>query len=387
MGTSGTGTGGTDGGGKQAAPPPGGGSARRDRSVFGDFRPHELPRSIKTDVRSIYRFYLDEERRAEIEQMRAPKRVLALPLWLLRSLLLKLTPQRRTLLILALIVAFIGRFRFNFQEVVVSFDGSPWAFLMVLFVLALELKDKLLAKDEIAVARQVQLAILPSSDPPWPGYALWSHTRPANDVGGDLIDYIEEPSPGALGVALGDVAGKGLGAALLMAKLQASLRATAPGAPDLGALGDRLNGILCRDGLDNRFATLFYLEAPADGGTVRFLNAGHNPPLVVRTGSVELVEQASRPLGMFRDSTYAEGRLELNPGDLLVVYSDGLVEARDLTDREFGLDRLKTLVTSLRDRPPAEAGRVILEEVDRFLGDDKPQDDLSLILIQRSPAA
>ena len=366
---------------------PDAGAARRGRSVFGDFRPHELPRSIRTDVRAIYRFYLDEERRAEIEKMRAPKRVLALPLWLLRSLLLKLTPQRRTLLILALIVAFIGRFRFNFQEVVVSFDGSPWAFLMVLFVLALELKDKLLAKDEIAVARQVQLAILPSSDPAWPGYALWSHTRPANDVGGDLIDYIEEPSPRTLGVALGDVAGKGLGAALLMAKLQASLRATAPGAPDLGALGDRLNGILCRDGLDNRFATLFYLEAPAGDGAVRFLNAGHNPPLVVRSASVELVEQSFRPLGMFPDSTYAEGRLELLPGDLLVVYSDGLVEARDLADREFGLDRLKTLVTSLRDRPPAEAGRVILEEVDRFLGDDKPQDDLSLILIQRSPVA
>ncbi|HYV20379.1 MAG TPA: PP2C family protein-serine/threonine phosphatase [Verrucomicrobiae bacterium] len=387
MGTSGTETGRTDGGARQDAPPAGGGSARRGRSVFGDFRPHELPRSIKTDVRSLYRFYLDEERRAEIEKMRAPKRVLALPLWLLRSLLLKLTPQRRTLLILALIVAFIGRFRFNFQEVVVSFDGSPWAFLMVLFVLALELKDKLLARDEIAVARQVQLAILPSSDPPWPGYALWSHTRPANDVGGDLIDYIEEPSPRTLGVALGDVAGKGLGAALLMAKLQASLRATAPGAPDLGSLGDRLNGILCRDGLDNRFATLFYLEAPAGGGAVRFLNAGHNPPLVVRAASVELVEQASRPLGMFRDSTYTEGRLDLNPGDLLVVYSDGLVEARDLADREFGLERLKTLVMSLRDRPPVEAGRVILEAVDRFLGDDKPQDDLSLILIQRSPAA
>jgi sigma-B regulation protein RsbU (phosphoserine phosphatase) len=385
MDTSGPDTRRPEGGGTPGAPPPGGGSARRGRSLFGDFRPHELPRSIKTDVRSIYHFYLDEERRAEIEKMRAPKRVLTMPLWLLRSLLLKLTPQRRTLLIVALIVAFIGRFRFNFQEVVVSFDGSPWAFLMVLFVLALELKDKLLAKDEIAVARQVQLAILPSSDPPWPGYALWSHTRPANDVGGDLIDYIEEPSPGTLGIALGDVAGKGLGAALLMAKLQASLRATAPGAPDLGALGARLNGILCRDGLDNRFATLFYLEAPAGGGgPVRFLNAGHNPPLIVRAGSVDLVEESSRPLGMFQDSTYAEGRLDLAPGDLLVIYSDGLVEARDLADREFGLERLKTLVTSLRDRPPAEAGRVILEEVDRFLGEDKPQDDLSLILVQRT---
>lgn len=357
---------------------------RTNRSVFGDFRPHEIPRSIRTEIRSIYRFYLDEERRAEIEKMRTPKRVLTLPLWLLRSLLLKLTPQRRTLLIASLIIAFLGRLHFHFQDVDVTFDATPWAFLMVLFVLALELKDKLLAKDEIAVARQVQLAILPSSDPTWPGWRIWSHTRPANDVGGDLIDYIEEPSPGALGIALGDVAGKGLGAALLMAKLQASLRATAPGAPDLASLGARLNGILCRDGLDNRFATLFYLEAPAQGGPTRFLNAGHNPPLLARAGEVVLVEQASRPLGMFPESEYSEGRLELAPGDLLVIYSDGLVEAHDAAEREFGLDRLKDLVGTLRDRPPAEAGRVILEEVNRFLGEDRPQDDLSLILLQRS---
>src|SRR5262245_31364366 len=315
--------------------------------------------------------------------MRTPKRVLTLPLWLFRSLLLKLTPQRRALLIIALILAFLGGIRFRFQDVDLSFDATPWAFLMVLFVLALELKDKLLAKDEIAVARQVQLAILPSADPPWPGYAIWSHTRPANDVGGDLIDYIEEPSPASLGIALGDVAGKGLGAALLMAKLQASLRATAPGAPDLAALGDRLNGILCRDGLDNRFATLFYLEAPEGGGPIRFLNAGHNPPLIARAGGTTLVEEASRPLGMFRDSGYTQGRLDLDPGDLLVIYSDGLVEAHDAAEQEFGLERLKTLVSTLRDRPPAEAGRVILEEVDRFLGEDKPQDDLSIILVRR----
>ena len=355
-----------------------------DDGVFGGFKAGDLPRSISTDARSIYRFYLDEERRADLEKMRTPKRILTLPLWLFRSLLLKLTPQRRALLILALVLAFLGVFRFRFQDVDLSFDATPWAFLMVLFVLALELKDKLLAKDEIAVARQVQLAILPSSDPAWPGYSIWSHTRPANDVGGDLIDYIEEPSPAMLGIALGDVAGKGLGAALLMAKLQASLRAIAPGAADLATLGGRLNGILCRDGLENRFATLFYAEAPRGGGTVRYLNAGHNPPLVARDSGVALVDGAvSRPLGMFGDSGYTEGHLDLGPGDLLVVYSDGLVEARDASDREFGLERLQTLVSTLRDRPPAEAGRVLLDEVDRFLGDEKPQDDLSIILLQR----
>jgi sigma-B regulation protein RsbU (phosphoserine phosphatase) len=354
--------------------------------VFEDFRARELPGTVRSDLRALYRFYLDEERRADLERMRAPKRVLAMPLWFLRSLLLKLTPTRRVLLIVALVIALTGRATFHLQGVVLRMDLTPWAFLLLLFVLALELKDKLLARDEIAVARQVQLALLPSRDPSPPGWTLWSHTRPANDVGGDLIDYLEAPAPGSLGVALGDVAGKGLGAALLMAKLQASLRAVAPGCRDLGALGDRLNGILCRDGLENRFATLFYLEAPESGGPVRFLNAGHNPPLLVRASGVEEVRAAGRPLGMFPDSTYAEGELRFDPGDLLIVYSDGLVEAHDATEKEFGLERLKTLAPALRDRPPGEAGRLLLDEVDRFLGDLRPHDDLSIVLFRQGGA-
>jgi sigma-B regulation protein RsbU (phosphoserine phosphatase) len=353
--------------------------------VFDDFRARELPGTVRADLRALYRFYLDEERRADLERMRAPKRVLAMPLWILRSLLLKLTPARRVLLIVALVIALVGRATFHTSGVNVTLGLTPWAFLLLLFVLALELKDKLLAHDEIAVARQVQLALLPSRDPSPSGWTLWSHTRPANDVGGDLIDYIEAPSPGTLGVALGDVAGKGLGAALLMAKLQASLRAVAPGCRDLGALGDRLNGILCRDGLENRFATLFYLEAAESGGPgpVRFLNAGHNPPLLVRASGVEEIASAGLPLGMFPDSTYAEGTLRFDPGDLLIVYSDGLVEAHDALEKEFGLDRLKALAPALRDRPPAEAGRLLIEEVDRFLGGLRPHDDLSIVLMRQ----
>ncbi|MFQ5626458.1 MAG: SpoIIE family protein phosphatase, partial [Methyloligellaceae bacterium] len=140
-------------------------------------------------------------------------------------------------------------------------------------------QDKLLARDEIEVARQVQLARFPQEQPRLPGWAVWSYTRPANDVGGDLVDYIELDS-GRLGVALGDVAGKGLGAALLTAKLQATLRALVPECRTLDELGGRLNTILHRDGLDNRYATLFYLELAHEGGHVRFLNAGHNPAIV-----------------------------------------------------------------------------------------------------------
>jgi phosphoserine phosphatase RsbU/P len=353
--------------------------------MFQDVRAREIPSTVRQDLRTLYDFYLDEDRRAALARIHPMRRAFAVPYWILRSLLLKLTPLRRLFLAIAFVFAFLGGMRWHVGDFDLSFDATPWAFLIVLFILMLELKDKLLAHDEIAVARQVQLALLPSADPQPTGFALWSHTRPANDVGGDLIDYIDDPARGTLGVALGDVAGKGLGAALLMAKLQASLRATASDSPSLAALAVRLNGILCRDGLDNRFATLFYVVIPSGGpgAPLRCLNAGHNPPLLARRGGVEQVPPDGRPLGMFPDSTYAEQSLTLEPDDLLIIYSDGLVEARDSSDTEFGLDRLLRLAPLLRNYSPSEAGRHLLAEIDRFLGPNRPHDDLSIILLKR----
>ena len=352
--------------------------------MFGDVRPRDIPGTVRRDITALYHFYLDEERRADLARMGRVRRFVSVPLWVLKSLLLKLTPTRRALLTAALVMALLSTTRFTMGDVILTFDATPWAFLIVLFVLALELKDKLLAHDEIAVARQVQLALLPARDPDIAGFATFSHSRPANDVGGDLIDYLDNPAPGVVGVALGDVAGKGLGAALLMAKLQAILHAIAPGCPTLPDLGAHLNRVLFRDGLDNRFATLVYAEVPIGGGPLRILNAGHNPPLVARAGgALETIEPGGLPLGMFADSEYTAGGVDLEPGDLLLLYSDGLVEARNAAGEEFGFDRLRRRAPALRDLPPAQAGRMLLEEVDTFLDGGKPQDDLSIILIRR----
>ena len=253
---------------------------------------------------------------------------------------------------------------------------------VVLLVLMLELKDKLLARDEIEIARQVQLALLPSRHPQPDGWSLWSFMRPANDVGADLVDYIELPE-GRLGVVLGDVAGKGLGAALLTAKLQATLRALVPGCPSLSDLGAQMNDILHRDGIDNRFVTLFYVEMRPASGALRFVNAGHNPPFVLRAQATESLMASAIPLGMMAGTTYLEGDLKLEPGDLLVAYSDGLTEARDARDEEFGADRLKALLPGLRGLSAEQAVRVIIDEVNAFLGRERPHDDLSLVVLVR----
>lgn len=206
--------------------------------------------------------------------------------------------------------------------------------------------------------------------------------RPANDVGADLVDYIDLPG-GRLGVVLGDVAGKGLGAALLTAKLQATLRALVPACPSLSDLGSQLNAVIFRDGIDNRFVTLFYFEIEPASGRMRYLNAGHNPPFVQRGSGLEALPASAIPLGMMAGTTYAESELQLREGEALVVYSDGLTEARNVKDEEFGADRLCALMPRLRGIS-AEAGvRLIIDEVNGFLAGERPHDDMSLVVLSR----
>jgi sigma-B regulation protein RsbU (phosphoserine phosphatase) len=209
---------------------------------------------------------------------------------------------------------------------------------------------------------------------------VWSVSRPANDVGGDLVDYIELDGF-RHGILLGDVAGKGLGAALLTAKLQATLRALVPDVASLDDLGARVNDIFHRDGLDNRYATLFFAELEHHSGHLRYLNAGHNPAFVVRADRIEKLSASSYPLGMLAEASYEEGALSLAPGDVMLAYSDGLTEANNAAGDEFGVERLEKLLPELRDLSPQEIGSRVLSHVDRFLGDTRLNDDLSLAII------
>src|SRR5262245_3919810 len=350
--------------------------------LFKDLRPSELPANFKQDFKQLYRFYLDEERRAQLAAMGRIRRAFKVVIWTLKSLLAKLSPGRRLALFASLVMFFLGSTSIPVGDVTFTSDLGSWAYFIVFLVLMLELKDKLLARDEIEIARQVQLALLPARHPQPEGWSLWSFMRPANDVGADLVDYIELPGE-RLGIVLGDVAGKGLGAALLTAKLQATLRALVPGRPALSDLGTEMNEIVHRDGIDNRFVTMFYFELQAGNGSLRYLNAGHNPPLVQRAGSTESLMASAIPLGMLTGTTYTEGKVKLDPGDMLVVYSDGLTEARNARDEEFGSERLQALLPRLRGLSAEQSVRVIIDEVNAFLGKERPHDDLSLVVLVR----
>ena len=365
------------------SPQPGSPHAGVGKTVLHDIRHGSIHRSVRQDLRDLHDFYLDDEARARLQRMRPIKRGLMRLLWIMEQLILKLSPARRILLLISLFLFGVGRVSFESGNVSYEFQWGPVAFIILLVVLMLELKDKLLARQEIEVGRAVQIALLPDDHPTLPGWEFWLFTRPANDVGGDLVDYLPVHDTG-LGLALGDVAGKGLGAALLMAKLQATLRAFVPESTSLADLGARMNAILCRDSPPARFATLVYFEVQPNSGEVRLLNAGHPLPLIVRARTLEQLPPAAVPLGFITTANYSEQRAVLEPGDLLVVYSDGLTEAQNRAGSFFSEERLLAMAPQLRGISAAAAGTLLLDEVVFFAGDLRQSDDLSLILARRT---
>lgn len=350
------------------------------RIITEDIRNGDLTTSWRQDFQEIYHFYLDKATKERLKTMGRAKRWLYIFFWLCKSLFLKLAPARRIMLLLGLVLM-TNAVNFEFGVLQVS-NLNLMGVVLVLAVLALEQKDKLLAKGELAIGRKVQKALLPTTHPLLDGWELWLYTRPANEVGGDLVDFIplEDES---MGLTLGDVAGKGLGAALLMAKLQATLRALAPGHKKLDTLGKAVNHILCRDGLKNRFATLIYLQIKAQSNSVQLLNAGHMPPMVIRGQEISELAQGGPALGLTPAAEYTQHETALNPGDWLLVYSDGLTEARDLEDHFYGEQRLEKILLQKPWHSVEELGRALISDVDRFAGSAQPSDDLSLILIRR----
>jgi hypothetical protein len=333
--------------------------------------------TLRRDFKELKEFMLTDERRKRLSEMSRLKQWLYIAWWLLQGLILKLTPARRLLLLLGIILVVIQANNQGESQQYHILGG-----LMLLFVLMLELKDKLVAREELEAGHAVQDALMPEKTPRVPGWNLWLFTRSANEVGGDLVDFMQL-GENRFGVAVGDVAGKGLRAALVTAKLQATLRALAPDFPSLAALAGKLNQIFCRDSLPNLFASLFYLELQSDSGSIRAVNAGHIPPLVLRGLQIEKLEKGGMALGLTTSATFAEQSIELQKDDLLLVYSDGLTEARNEEGDFFGERRLLDLLSHFSHLPAEELGTRLVAEVDRFTGEARANDDLSVALLRR----
>jgi len=347
------------------------------KTVREDFRDEDPISTLKRDFNELREFYLSDDQKARLNQVGWFKKTIFLSWWLIKILFLRLTSTRRLLLLIGVFLLLISRNVGSNNNGLLILGG-----LALLFVLMLELKDKLLARHELAEGHAIQEALMPERQPEVNGWDIWMFTRPANDVGGDLLDFqiIEENK---FALAIGDVVGKGLGAALFMAKLQATLRALAPDYDSLSDFGKKINQIFYRDSLPNSFASLVYLNIASDTNKVQLINAGHSPPLLITDHQIKEMQKGSPALGILADEKFVEEELLLKKGDMLIVYSDGLIDARNEKGEFFGEQRFHNLLPNLKNKSAQEIGSHILVEVEKFIGTSPAYDDLSLIILKR----
>ena len=227
--------------------------------------------------------------------------------------------------------------------------------LMVNLLVLLEVADRLSLKGELEVAREIQLAMLPNGTYTSGDIEICGTTRPANTVGGDFYDVLPLPD-GRVILAVGDVAGKGSPAALLMALLLAMLRTLVDEQLEPEPLVTRLNTQICRHSPGSRFITFFYGVYTPASGALTYVNAGQNPPLVRRAdGSYERLGATGIALGMFEGSSYTSVETRINPGEMLVLYSDGITEAEDPEGQPLEEAGLQAILDSHPDESPAAA--------------------------------
>lgn len=248
-----------------------------------------------------------------------------------------------------------------------------------------EIKKRLVKEQEqmdkeMRAARELQMGLVPSHSLEFGPWEVFGQVVPARQVGGDYFDYFEL-GPDRLGVAIADVSGKGVAAAILMANVQASLRAFCNGERDIPSAMRHVNHSVVRSSRGGKFITLFYGEVDAARGMLRYTNAGHNYPMLRRAGgAIEELTEGGLLLGLFEDADYEQGEVPFGPGDALLLYSDGISEALDTRGREFGEDRLRTVWQECGARIPADSLRTVLREVEQFRGSASQSDDITAVV-------
>jgi serine phosphatase RsbU (regulator of sigma subunit) len=236
-------------------------------------------------------------------------------------------------------------------------------------------------KQELEMAAVIQSHLHPQRFPDFPGFRLAARSSSSRQVAGDTYDVLLRDD--SLIATVTDVSGKGVGAGMIASGVHAGVRLMAGGVSDLSELAGRINRYLSGATADNRFATFAMVRVSADGG-IRAVNAGHLPVLIRRRdGTVEEITSSGLPLGILAAATYTESAETLEPGDLVVLYTDGLTEAEDPDDEEFGLERITQVIASLNDPTADGACAKILTAVDEHTRGKPLHDDATLLIVER----
>ena len=266
-------------------------------------------------------------------------------------------------------------------------DGTFALLLSIVLVnllVLLEVAERLSLKGELEIAREIQLALLPRGTFTAGDIEISGFTKPANTVGGDFYDVLPQ-ADGRVVLTLGDVAGKGSPAALLMALLLAAFRTLVEERMTPEAMTARLNVQICRHSPASRFITLVYAVYDPATGALIYVNAGQNPPLIRRAdGQFERLSGTGIALGLFEHSEYGAEQTHLGPGDMLVLYSDGITEAEDPAEEPFEESRLQAVLERSAALPAASVATEVLAAVQTHAKRSRFGDDLTILVVKRS---
>jgi serine phosphatase RsbU (regulator of sigma subunit) len=236
---------------------------------------------------------------------------------------------------------------------------------------------------ELELATEIQQRFQPSGPPIIEGYEFQGISFSCYEIGGDYYDFIQRHD-GTMLVALGDVSGKGTAAALLMSSLHAAIHGQVAAKTPLDQTVISVNEYLAENTPANRFVTLFVAELEPATGSLRFINAGHNPPIIGRAdGSVDQLASGGLPLGIMPFSEYEVGDADLKSGDVLVIYSDGVTEANNLNEDEFGIERLTEVIKANIDRTASGIRDKVESALSAFTGTAPANDDITLVIVKK----
>jgi sigma-B regulation protein RsbU (phosphoserine phosphatase) len=353
----------------------------------------QLWSQFETDARTGYRLYSRDVAAKTPEGLTRRGHKLHVVKEFFWAVLEKLSPPRRVLLLAALIMLVFPSTGFHYQGTgnethIVELDFHFWGGLLLFLLLMLEIADRVVMKRDLQIAREIQTWLLPGTPPQIPGVSIAYITRPANTVAGDYYDVFPRPGKSndenRVVFAVADVAGKSIPAAMLMATFQASLKTLSTAQVPLGELVANMNKYACSNSQGGlRFTTAFLAEYDAPRRIFHYINAGHNNPILRHgNGLIERLDIGGLPLGITPEAKYESASVALQPGDWLIIFTDGLVEAENARQDEYGEDRLLSLIGSAAASTPAEMLKRMLAEIDLFVGNTPQHDDVTCLLIR-----
>jgi len=348
----------------------------------------DLWSQFAADARASYGFYgkdVDWDAVSKLPWWKRPFRVAGQLFWAMMN---KLSPARRVLLLIALVLLALSGLRIQTDQFNSDIDLKFISAVLFLLLLSLELADKVIMKRDLEIAREIQTWLVPSAPPPIPNAAVAFWTRPQNSVAGDYYDAFYPLKSGTEGgklmLVMADVAGKSVPAALLMATLQASLRTLVTEGAPLSELAERLNRYASAHSLGGqRFTTAVIAEYDPVTRQLTYVNAGHNAPVVRHAnGGTERLESSGLPFGITADARFPAASIQLEGGDTLVLFTDGVVEAFNAAGEEYSDPRWLNTIRALPRLSAQGALEYLMKSVEDFVGATRQSDDITCLVLQ-----